>query len=122
MVSEIDLTPGGVERLASHVELSTPQTFTKEKAAHTLRALSARLADVETEVAEWRRQALYHNAEHGKLVVIQCDTEARLAQAVEALRAIQKDHNKTLLLHRGVSWRRVANALVATLTKIGGDT
>jgi hypothetical protein len=49
MTRRDDLTPEAVERLASHVELSTPQTFTKEKAAHTLRALSARLAEVAEE-------------------------------------------------------------------------
>jgi hypothetical protein len=82
MTDKIDVTPEGVERLAAYHDWRDDGD---SDTANLIRALSARLAEVEADVVEWKRQALYHNAEHGKLVVIQCETEAQLARAVEAL-------------------------------------
>ena len=53
MVSEpTDTSREAVDRLASHLELCTPHTFTKEKAAKTLRALLARAEAAEAELRD----------------------------------------------------------------------
>ena len=115
MSDDIDLTPEAVERLAAYHDWRDVAAF---ETAKTLRALSDRLAKVEADVAEWKRQALYHNAEHGKLVVIQRDTEAQLAQAVDALKCAAEDLEDYSPLTGNTIETSASKRVRATLAKI----
>jgi len=53
MTDTPDTSPEAVERLAAHLELQSNPTFTKEKSAATLRALSAELDELKKEYDEF---------------------------------------------------------------------
>jgi spore germination cell wall hydrolase CwlJ-like protein len=101
MSDEIDLTPDAVDRLASHIQKSCACALganAEQPVAGTLRALSARLTEVEAE-----RAAITENT----LRIYE-----KLAQAVEALRA-WKDAGDDASYYDAVQKRN------ATLAKIG---
>jgi len=58
----VDLSPEAVERLARNLELYFIQVPVKDTAAATLRALSARLAEVEAALATARADGLRETA------------------------------------------------------------
>ena len=114
MVNEIDLTPEAVERLASHLELSTPQTFTKENAAATLRALSARLAEVEADRDECRRMMRLERQIADKNAARAEAAEALLAKVVSFLKEVSDPIS-------GYLYGPIYNEARTVLAEIGGD-
>ena len=144
MTDDIDLTPEAVERLEEATQArfgGFPDKTFGNDVADTLRALSARLAEVEAE-----RDAAITSVDENWIthqeVVSTRDraeaAEARLAQAVADLRT-ERDYwvkradadladqamNERILDYptqrKMTEAMRKADALVATLAKIGGD-
>jgi hypothetical protein len=98
MVSDIDLTPEAVERLADRMDFHAMQQIEYD-CANTLRALSARLSEVEAErdrVADINRSLCdSHNAllvDGSKWQARAEAAEAKLAKAVDALRVLRDQH------------------------------
>jgi nitrate reductase NapAB chaperone NapD len=130
MSDKIDVTPEAVERFEPEGYNGTLSAWMRPEISgdwvryEDYAALSARLAEVEADVVEWKRQALYHNAEHGKLVVIQCETEAQLARAVEALERMAEAWENVIEMdiinprHRTTA-QVLRNDARATLAEIG---
>lgn len=50
--------------------------------------MEERIKELEAETAEWRRQAIYHNQQHGELVDKLRAAEAKLAKAVSGFQRI----------------------------------
>jgi len=97
LTDDIDLTPEAVERLADRMDFHAMQQIEYD-CANTLRALSARLAEVEAErdrVADINRSLCdSHNAllvDGSKWQARAEALEAQLAQAVDVLKRF-KDH------------------------------